>query len=119
LLLQEFLSVPQHDVKPKATPKVKSRAKSNVSRSKRAGLVFPVGKVHRQLTGKAPRVGTSGSVYMSAVLEYLTAELLELAGNQSNQGQRKRITPRHLTLAIRQDPELNQLLHTTVKKLNL
>lgn len=47
---------------------------------------------------------------MSAVLEYLTAEVAELAGEISKQNKRARIIPRHILLAIRKDEELNYLL---------
>uniref|UniRef100_A0A8C3W9S5 Histone H2A n=1 Tax=Catagonus wagneri TaxID=51154 RepID=A0A8C3W9S5_9CETA len=64
----------------------KARAKAK-SRSSRAGLQFPVGRVHRLLRkgNYAERVGAGAPVYMAAVLEYLT-------------------------LAIRNDEELNKLL---------
>lgn len=53
------------------------------TRSSRAGLQFPVGRVHRFLRkgNYANRVGAGAPVYMAAVMEYLTAEILELAGN--------------------------------------
>ena len=96
--------------------KVKSKAKS---RSSRAGLQFPVGRIHRLLRkgNYAERVGAGAPVYLAAVLEYLAAvleylaaEILELAGNAARDNKKTRIIPRHLQLAIRNDEELNKLL---------
>ncbi|XP_072120902.1 uncharacterized protein [Mobula birostris] len=89
--------------------KVRSKAKS---RSSRAGLQFPVGRVHRLLRkgNYAERVGAGAPVYLAAVLEYLTAEILELAGNAARDNKKTRIIPRHLQLAVRNDEELNKLL---------
>ena len=87
-------------------------AKKAVSRSAKAGLQFPVGRVHRYLkVGKyATRVGSGAPVYMAAVLEYLCAEVLELAGNASRDNKKTRIVPRHIQLAVRNDEELSKLL---------
>ena len=89
--------------------KAKAKAKT---RSSRAGLQFPVGRIHRLLRkgNYAERVGAGAPVYLAAVLEYLAAEVLELAGNAARDNKKTRIIPRHLQLAIRNDEELNKLL---------
>ena len=57
--------------------------KAVVSRSTKSGTVMPVGRLHSMLKrGRyAERIGGSAGVFMAAVLEYLTAEVIELAGN--------------------------------------
>lgn len=82
------------------------------SRSSRAGLHFPVSRVHRFLRqGKySERIAAGAPVYLAAVLEYLVAEILELSGNAARDNKRRRINPRSIQLAVRSDEELNQLL---------
>lgn len=89
-----------------------SKKESSRSRSFRAGLQFPVGRIHRHLReGKySERIGAGAPVYLAAVLEYLSAEVLELAGNAARDNKKTRISPRHIQLAIRNDEELNKLL---------
>lgn len=90
----------------------KKKNKPAVSKSSRAGLQFSVGRIARFLKkGRyAPRIGAGAPVYCAAVIEYLVAEILELAGDAAKNHDKKRISPRHIQLAIRQDSEFHQLL---------
>ncbi|XP_053168493.1 late histone H2A.2.2-like [Hemicordylus capensis] len=86
-------------------------AKVMKTKSEKAGLQFPVGRIGRFLRRGhyAERIGTGAAVYLAGVLEYLTAEILELAGNAAHENKRQRIGPRHIQLAVRNDEELNKL----------
>ena len=82
------------------------------SKQKRTGLQFPIIRVRKYLRqGKYAKIIRPGApIYMAAVLEYLTAEVLELAGNAARDNKKTRIIPRHIQLAVRNDEELNKLL---------
>ena len=75
----------------------KAKGKSK-TRSSRAGLQFPVGHIHRHLHKEnyAERIGAGAPVYLAAVMEYLAAEVLELAGNAAHDNKKTRIIPHHL-----------------------
>ena len=102
-----------------ATKKRSAGSKKSTSQSTKAGLLFPVGRIGSLLRrGQyARRVGASAAVYLAAVLEYLTAELLELTVKAATAGAKKgakktqkRLNPRVLTLAVRHDEDLGALL---------
>ncbi|KAJ4867584.1 Histone H2A conserved site protein [Raphanus sativus] len=88
--------------------KERRRQEEECPKSVKAGLQFPVGRISRYLKkGRyAVRYGAGAPVYLAAVLEYLAAEVLELAGNAARDNKKNRINPRHLCLAIRNDEEL-------------
>jgi histone H2A len=90
----------------------KGKGKGSMTRSARAGVQFPVGRIARYMRtgGYSKRVGAGAPVYVAAVLEYLCAELLELAGNAARDNKKQRIIPRHIQLAVRNDEELNKLM---------
>jgi histone H2A len=84
--------------------------KSNTSSAK-AGLQFPISRIRHYIRqGKyATRMGAGAPVYLTAVLEYLCAKILELAGNVTHNNKKACIVPRHITLAVKNDEELNKL----------
>lgn len=79
----------------------KARAKAK-SRSPRARLQFPVGRVHRLLRRGhfAERVAAAAPAYLAAVLEYLRAEILDLASDVARESKKTPIKPRPVMLAI-------------------
>ncbi|MFS7991552.1 putative transcription factor Hap3/NF-YB family [Helianthus anomalus] len=87
------------------------KRKKSVTKSTKAGLQFPVGRIARFLKkGRyAKRIGASAPVYLVAVLEYLVAEVLELAGNAARDHLKRRINPRNVQVAVRIDQELGEL----------
>nr|XP_009475881.1 PREDICTED: histone H2A, sperm-like [Pelecanus crispus] len=89
----------------------KPGAAQKKTKSAKAGLQFPVGRVYRLLKrgNYADRIGPGAAIYLAAVLEYLSAEILELAGNAARENKKARILPRHIQLAVRNDEELNKL----------
>ena len=86
----------------------KRKRKSN---SKKAGLQFSVSRCKQFLKKYNKKIGLLAPVYLAAVLEYITAELLELSGNVSRDHRRNTMKIRDLFLAIDTDSELNDMMH--------
>jgi histone H2A len=72
--------------------------RTRVSRTTKAGLQFPIGRIHRYLKNATAvkRVSANAAVYLAATLEYLCAEMVEIAGNIAHDRRKTRITPRHV-----------------------
>merc|ERR1711918_54492 len=81
-------------------------------KNKKAGLTFPVGRVGRfmKMGRYSHRVGKNAPIFLGAVLEYLVAEILEVAGHNAKSMKKNRIRPRNVMLAINDDEELQKLL---------
>lgn len=84
------------------------------TKSSRADLIFPVGRITRYLRrgSYAKHIGATASVYLAGVLEYLVAEVIELSGNAAKADKKSRIRPRDINLAVLQDEELSKLLQS-------
>ena len=93
--------------------------KKKISITNRSGLQFSVPRVLKNMKGNNPNAGAkkvqpTAAIYMAAILEYLAAEVLELAGNASRDLRKRTVQPRHLQLAIRGDEELDILIKGTI-----
>ena len=68
---------------PKRASQSGKTKKKPVSGSTKAGTLYPVGRLNRLLKHArlAERTSTSAGAFMAGVLEYITAEILELAGD--------------------------------------
>jgi len=88
--------------------------KKRMSKSKRAGLVFPILRTKRKIKTfrRVKGVEKTADVFIAAVLEYLTAEVLELAvvsflhRHRHSTLQRQRIIPNDIYMAVMSDQEI-------------
>ena len=83
----------------------------SLSRSTRAELQFPVSRVDRLLReGQgAYRLSSATPVFLTAVLEYLIANILDLAGKEVCTNHRVRISPEHVQTALINNENLRRL----------
>ncbi|XP_030789547.1 histone H2A-Bbd type 2/3 isoform X2 [Rhinopithecus roxellana] len=74
-----------------------------------------IGNVERGLREGhyAQRLSPTAPVYLAAVIEYLTAKVLELAGNEAQNHGERNITPLLLDMAVHNDSLLSTLFDTT------
>ena len=105
----------------KRSPSKKSPSKKSTKRtslSDKAQLSFPVARIGSALKkGRyATRVSGTGAVFLTAVLQYCTSELLSLSAKAAETSHKKggkkahQIKPRHICAAVREDDDLSTLL---------
>lgn len=83
------------------------------SSADKAGITFPPSRAENMIRLRhTSSVGKEAPVYLAGVLDYLTAEIIELAGNACINMKRKTISPRCIQVAILNDEELASLMHT-------
>ncbi|NXS65708.1 H2AX protein, partial [Pandion haliaetus] len=92
--------------------------KSHSSRSSRAGLLFPVSRVDRQLRRGhfAERFGARALIYLAAVLQWVTHKTMDMAGKISKRSKQQCISPSHLQMAVQKSSVLKQLLQGGVPR---
>lgn len=93
------------------TSKPTPKSSVKITKAQRAGLQFSPPRAREFFNVRNDRITGTCSVYLAAVLEYMAAEILELAGNASRDGKRVRITNRHIFQVISSDEELYELFY--------
>lgn len=94
------------DLQGQGSKGAKKRAKKTATVTSRARLQFSVPRVRRMMRRQMPRVSVRSAIALTAVVEYIMAEILELSARAASDNGRKRLTPRYIMLAIRYDAEL-------------
>ena len=91
-----------------AKPKKAGGKTPSTRGEKRAGIVWGVGRTFSALRkGRfSDRFGVGAAVFMAGVLQYLTMEITEMAGDIAAEKKTSLIQPRHIMQAIRNDEEL-------------
>ena len=86
--------------------------------SERAGLKFPASRIRRYLRKGQfnKRLRVRSAIYITAILEYVVGEILQLAVRFASLEQRTDVTPRDIMLALKADKELQQLMKNAAIK---
>ncbi|XP_015718036.1 histone H2A, sperm-like [Coturnix japonica] len=98
-------------------PSMRREVKTKKSRSSRAGLLFPVSRIERQLRrGQfAERFGACAPVYLAAVLQWATHKTVDMAGKISKKSNQQCISPQHLQMSVKSSSILKHLLGSRPK----
>jgi len=86
----------------------------NASRQEKANIIFPPSVAEKFLRNFGlikTKVTKNAPIYLAAVLEYLTQDILSLSSSIATENKRIRITIRDLELAVRNDPELDRVFN--------
>jgi histone H3/H4 len=109
-------AIRQIDKSVKAYNNYISQSKEKISRSHKADLQISVSRIEklmRSYTLKGCRLSSDAVIAVAASVEYIIAEVVELAGNAARDNKKIRISPRHISLAIKLDIELQKLFSKT------
>ena len=103
-----------HQTTQNVLPEEDQLEKKRVTSHEKAGVVFPVARILGLMkdSGVAQRISPNAAVQAATLLEYLTAELLEVSGEvctQESKGKRKMLKPRHISIALKNDPDLKEV----------
>lgn len=80
------------------------------SQTRRSNLTFPVPFFKNLLNSTLrTRVSWDAAAYLTAVVEYVGAEILELATNECRNEKLRRVSPRHVLIAIRRDVDFSEM----------
>ena len=89
-----------------------SEKKKNITKSERAQLTFPVGKVQTLIKKTVPpilKVGGHTAIFIAAIAELMTVEALEVAVQKAKASKKVRISSKHLMQALHDDDELRKV----------
>lgn len=91
-------------------------AKKKTTSAHKAGLQFPPARMVRYIrkNGYSKRVSPEAGVYMAAVLEYVSGEILELAGGAAREAGKSNIRPRDIFIAIAMDEDLKRVFSKSI-----
>lgn len=80
------------------------------TKTERAGLIFPVARFDNFIRENTKyRVGKLTAVYLTAVMEQLTADVIDIAGEHTRNNDRKRIMVEDIDYAVAEDRDIGKL----------
>ncbi len=86
-------------------------------KSEKAGLIFPVSRVHKKLKEAdfaVPRSSRYAAVFLAAVLEYMITEVLDLSIRSAALKKKTRISPTDIRVSIKNDAALDKLFKDAI-----